>query len=91
MSRNIRTLTPSLLRKIVLEERAKLMEVLETGKEHPEDVTPDETDADGYAETLEKDIDHYKALKIHEARLRRQLSKVSEAKVRVGRKIRKNA
>jgi hypothetical protein len=91
MSRNIRTLTPSLLRKIVLEERAKLMEVLETGKEHPEDVSPDETDADGYADTLEKDIDHYKALKIHEARLRRQLSKVSEAKVRVGRKIRKNA
>jgi hypothetical protein len=91
MSSNARTLTPALLRKIVLEERAKLMEVLETGKEHPEDVTPDETDADGYAGTLEKDIDHYKALKIHEARLRRQLGKISEAKSRLGRKIRRNA
>ena len=91
MSRNVRTLTPALLRRIVLEERAKLMEVLETGKEHPEDVPSDEIDADGYAETLEKDIDHYKALKIHETRLRRQLTKVAEAKTRPRRKIRRNA
>ena len=91
MSRNVRSLTPALLRKIVLEERAKLMEVLETGKDHPEDVDADETDADGYADTLEKDIDHYKALKIHEARLRNQLRKISESKARLGRKIRRNA
>jgi len=90
MARYVRTLTPALLRKIVLEERAKLAEVLETGKEHPEDISPDETDADGYADTLEKDIDHYKALKIHEAKLRRQLAKVSEAKGRLGRRIRRS-
>ena len=46
----------------------------------------EEVDADGYADTLESDIDMYKAMKIKEARLQRKYRKLmSEA-----RKVRKN-
>ena len=49
-------------------------------------VSAEEVDADEYAETLEQDIDMYKAMKIKEARMRRQYRKL----VREARKVRRN-
>ena len=86
MAKNIK-LTPSLLRKIVLEEKKKIMETLEQGKEESETVKADETDADELADTLEQDIDFMAALKIKEATLRKQFAKVQAAKKRVLRRI----
>ena len=75
-------MSASQLRRFVIRESEKL-----TGELEPvEDVSAEEVDADGYAETLESDIDMYKAMKIKEARLRRRYRKMmSEA-----RKVRKN-
>ena len=75
-------MSASELRRFVIRESEKL-----TGELDPiEDVSAEEVDADAYAETLESDIDMYKAMKIKEARLRRKYRKMmSEA-----RKIRKN-
>ena len=70
------------LRRFVIRESEKL-----SGELDPvEDVSAEEVDADAYADTLESDIDMYKAMKIKEARLRRRYRKMmSEA-----RKVRKN-
>lgn len=88
MARKIVKLTPRKLAKLVLEEKSRFVsrkknkkrkrfnEVLETGKENPEDVAADEHDADDFANTLEKDIDHLKALKIKEARIKRKLQRI---------------
>ena len=70
------------LRKLVMEETAKL-----TGElEDVEDVDADEVDADGYADTLAKDIDMYKAMQVEAKRIRSQYRKL----VREARKVRKN-
>ena len=70
------------LRNFVMKEAAKL-----TGKLEPvEKVSAEEVDADGYADTLEQDLDIYKAMKIKEARMRRQYRKL----VREARKVRRN-
>ena len=75
-------MSASELRRFVIRESEKL-----SGELDPiEDVSAEEVDADGYADTLESDIDMYKAMKIKEARLRRRYRKMmSEA-----RKVRKN-
>jgi len=75
-------MSTSQLRRFVLRESEKL-----SGELSPvEDVSAKEVEADGYADTLEQDIDMYKAMKIKEARLRRRYRKMlSEA-----RKVRKN-
>ena len=81
--RRVRRLTPGILRKIVMEERSRVMNESDPsvqGIEDPEKVSADEVDADEYAGSLEKDLDHLKALKIQEKKLRRQLKKISEAK-----------
>jgi len=76
------TMSASQLRRFVIRESEKLSGELEP----VEDVSAEEVDADGYADTLEQDIDMYKAMKIKEARLRRRYRKMmSEA-----RKVRKN-
>jgi hypothetical protein len=95
MSRTMK-LTPALLRKIVLEEKARMMreaagvDPIASGKAHPSDIKPSEVDADGYAETLEKDIDHIKVLKIKEARLARQLRKIQETKRLLRARVNRN-
>lgn len=86
MARNIK-LTPALLKKLVMEEKRKLMETLEQGKEDSEKVSADETEADELADTLEQDIDFMAALKIKEATLKKQYAKVQAAKKRVLRRI----
>ena len=76
------TMSVSQLRRFVIRESEKLTGELEA----VEDVSAEEVDADGYADTLEQDIDMYKAMKIKETRLRRKYRKMmSEA-----RKVRKN-
>ena len=90
MSRRIKKLSPRLLKKMIVEEAAKLRrEVLEPGGEDVEKVAAktDEVDADDYAETIEQDIDWMKALKIHERRLMKKLQEVKKAKKRIGRRL----
>jgi hypothetical protein len=69
----IKKLTPSLLKKIVLEEKKKIENVLEASKAKAK---AKEVDADKLADTLEKKVDYAKALKIREAKIRMQLDKV---------------
>lgn len=79
----IRKLTPSLLRKIVLEEKRRIIrenDPIEAGHEDPEKVDAEETDADEYADSIEKDIDFMKALKIQERKLKRKMKRIQEAK-----------
>lgn len=91
----VQKLTPGMLRKLVLEEKRKLnkrlrLETLEQGKDDAEKVTATELDADEQADALEKDLDHLKALKIAESKLRRQFKRVSEQRRRLRRKVLKN-
>lgn len=70
-------MTPTMLRSLVEEEVKK-------GFGEPEDVEDraddtHETEADGYADTLDKHIDYMKALKIEESRLAKRLDKVRRA------------
>ncbi len=85
-----RKLTPSILRSIILEEKEKLMnesDPLVQGIEDPAKVSADEVDADKQAQTLEKDIDFIKVLKIEEKKTRRYLKKVQEAKARIAKRL----
>lgn len=77
-------LTPRLLKKIIEEEAAKFGDMVDT-----EDAADDaaETDADEYADSLEKHIDYVKALKIEEARLTKRLAVIRETKIRLAKKI----
>ena len=91
MSRTMK-LTPTLLRKIVLEERARMLreasqDPIAGNAAHPEDIEATETDAADLAGTLEQNIDYMKALKIHEARLAAKLRKIQEAKSKVRNRI----
>lgn len=86
MAKNIK-LTPALLKKLVLEEKRKIMETLEQNKEDSEKVKADEVDADELADALEKDIDFIAALKIQESMLKKKYRKVQAAKARLYKKI----
>ena len=88
MAKHVR-LTPTLLRKLVLQEKKKLQETLEAGEENVEDVKPIEVDADDLADSLEKDIDWVKALDIQETMLKKKIRKVSEARMRLKKSITK--
>jgi len=75
-------MTPAALRRFVMKEAAKL-----SGELDPvEKVKAEEVDADEYADTLEQDIDMYKAMKIQESKMRREYRKL----VREARKVRRN-
>ena len=72
----------SSLRRFVMKEAAKL-----SGELEPVDkVSAEEVEASEYADTLEQDLDIYKAMKIKEARLLRKYKKV----VQEARKVRRN-
>jgi len=89
--------TPALIKRLVAEEKAKLanaeslQETLETGVTEPEKVKAEEVKADEMADTLAKDVDFVKALKIEEARLVKRLNTLREAKAaaigRISRRI----
>ena len=79
---NVRKMTSAELQELVMEEAAKL-----TGELKPtEKVEAEEVDADGYADSIEHDLDIYKAMKIKEAKMRREYRKL----VREARKVHKN-
>ena len=90
-SSKTRKLTPNMLRKMVLEEKARIMretsDPIEAGVEDPEKVNADETEAEEYADTLAKDIDHIKALKIEEDKLRVHYKKIQEVKKALKKRI----
>ncbi len=91
MSRKVKRLTSSGLKKMILEEAAKLrLETLEQGKEDSEKVDAVETDADKLAGSLEKDIDYIKVLKIQEQKLLNRVKKIREAKSVLRKRIAKN-
>ena len=71
------------------EARKLQKETLETGINDPEKIDAEETDADEFADSLAKDIDHIKALKIHEKKLVRQIKKIREAKKMLVRRVTK--
>tara|TARA_B100000941_G_C28072739_1_gene334846 strand:+ start:222 stop:512 length:291 start_codon:yes stop_codon:yes gene_type:complete len=91
MSKRARKLTPAILRKIVLQEKRRMMketsDPVAAGIEDPEKVDAEETDADSYADSLEKDIDHMKALKVHEKKIRLKLKKIQEAKKKIRNRV----
>ena len=88
-------LTPAMLRKMVLQERRRLhkrrlretSDPIADGIEDPAYANAEEVDADDQADTLEKDIDYIKALKIEERKLRKTLRRISEAKKKLRRRI----
>lgn len=81
------------LKKIIAEEKAALIkEAKSTGFGPVGDVTKEpkktkEVDAEDLADTLEKEIDHLKAAKVHEAKLLVQLKKLREKMRRSQKKI----
>ena len=77
-----RKLTNRVLKRLVREERQKLQETLELGLNHPSEAAKrtKEIDADKYAKTLEDAINHYKLMKLKEAKLKKQLQKIQETK-----------
>lgn len=75
-------LTSRLLKKIIEEEAGKFGKM-----EDVESVKAEETDADEYADSLEKHIDYVKALKIEETRLRQRLVRIQEARAKAKKKI----
>lgn len=89
-------LTKNYLARLISEERSKLIkqgymrETLETGITDPEKVKAEEVDADGFADSLEKNVDFVKALKIEESRLIKRLNTLREMKARAIGKISKS-
>jgi len=86
----IRKLTPSLLRKIVLEEKRRIIrenDPIEAGIEDPEKVDAEETEAGEEADTIAKDIDFMKALKIQERKLKRKMYRIQEAKKKLRSRV----
>ena len=86
-----RKLTPNMLRKLVLQEKRRIMretsDPIEAGVDEPEKVDAEEKDADEQADTLAKDIDHIKVLKIEEDKLRRHYRRIQEVKKALRKRI----
>ena len=93
MSRRVRKLTPRSLKQMIKEEARKLQielsDPVAQGGE-AEDVSAEEVEPEDLANTLEQDIDYFKALKIHEAKLVSKLKRLREAKTRLRSRITKN-
>lgn len=85
-------LTRNILNKLINEEKRKLLETLEQGSKTPADAAKKsrEVSADKMADTLASDLDHYKAMKIHEERLVKQLKSIREAKARLKKRLLRN-
>ncbi len=79
-------LTPELLRKIVLEEASKMkFGKMRTTKDAAKET--EEVDADGFADTLENQVNYAKALKLEEARLRKRLKSIAETRNNIAKSI----
>ena len=69
-------LTPNIIRKMVQEERSRMSETLEQEKDDAAKVDAEEVEAGDLASALEKDLDHLKALKITESKIKKTLMKI---------------
>ena len=91
MSRRVRKLTPSTLKRMIREEARKIQvetsDPIAAGLDDTEKVSAEEVDADEIAGSLEKDIDHLKVLKIHDSKLVAKLKRLREAKKRLRKRI----
>ena len=90
MSRRVKRLTPSMLRRLVLEEKARMLresDPIDAGVDDVAKVSADEVEAGDEADTLAKDIDIMAALKIKESKLKSKLRKVNEAKKKLRGRI----
>ena len=88
--RKVKRLTPSFLRKLVKEERKKILresDPIEAGVEDVEKVDAEEVDAGKEAKTLAKDLDHLKALKIEARKSVKRLLQIKEARKKIRSKI----
>jgi hypothetical protein len=95
------TLTPALLRRIVLEEKARIVAEAKKMKEAEIEAEADEVGADEYADSLVNKIDHAKAagvkneskrlraLALRESALLKELGRLREAKKVIGRRTRR--
>ncbi len=85
-------LTRGIIQRLINEEKAKLLETLEQRAKSPSDSAKKtrEVDADKIADTLASDLDHYKAMKIHEKKLVKQLKSIREAKARLKKRLLRN-
>jgi hypothetical protein len=83
-------LTPELLRSLILNEKSRMDETLETGNNDTEKTKAKEVDAPDYANTIVKDVDWMKQLQIKEADLKKDLKRIQEAKKKLRARIMKN-
>ena len=85
----VKRLTPQLLKRLVLEEKKKLEEVLETEEEDSLKVASktEEVDADGFADSLEDPVEWAQVLKLKEAKLRKRLARVVETRKKIRKQI----
>ena len=95
-AKRAKKLTPGMLRKMVLEEKTRLRrrrlresDPIAAGLDDPEKVTADEVEADEFAGTLEKELDHLKVLKVQERKVRSKLRKIAEARRKVSKRIKR--
>tara|TARA_Y100000310_G_C20452910_1_gene701612 strand:- start:251 stop:565 length:315 start_codon:yes stop_codon:yes gene_type:complete len=99
MARRVRRLTPTLLRRMVLEEKSRFertrrrrriretSDPVEAGIEDPEKVQADEVEPGDEAESIAKDIDWMRALKIQERKLTSKLRRIQETKRRLRARV----
>ena len=91
-TRKVKRLTPAMLKRLIVQEQKKMLETsdpVESGVTDPEDVEAEEVEAEDQADTLAKDIDHLKVLKVHESKLRKMLREVSLKRKNLSNKIKK--
>lgn len=79
-----RKLTARRLHKLVLEEKEKYEKDLKAAAKKTKKV-----EADEFADTLEKDIDHLAVLKIKETQARLELKKIQEQRAKIAKKLSK--
>jgi hypothetical protein len=82
-------LTPKMLRSLIEAEVKKGFGDMEDVEKREKET--EETDADEYADALEKHVDYLKALKVEEKRLTTRLQRVKESRKRVAKALAERA
>lgn len=87
-----RKLTKEYLRRLVMEERARLNETLEMKARHPSEVAKKtrQVDASDYASSLEQAMDYYRMCKLKETKLINDLKKLQEVKKELKKRLLRN-
>lgn len=87
-----RKLTKEYLRRLVMEERARLNETLEMKARHPNEIAKKtrQVDASDYASSLEQAMDYYRMCKLKESKLIKNLKKLQEVKKELKKRLLRN-